>query len=134
MTSDPQFANIPLLSTFLKSFNRAYLGPPSSHKKERANGISGSGAEAEDTGTLPEDVKELVPPEVQGKMRELFVGYFNNASKTLVKGQIVRVPQVDRFNEVLTRSRNFSNRTSATMKLTSNQARSLRIANTPTSA
>lgn len=69
---DPQFINLPLLAAFLKSFSRTYLGPL-----------------PESLEALPEGVEELVPADIQAKMRELFVGYFNSASKTLVKGQIV---------------------------------------------
>lgn len=70
MTNDPQFSNMPLLTSFLKTFGRAYLGPKADEQ-------------------LPEGVEELVPPEMQKKMRELFTNYFNSASKALVKGQTV---------------------------------------------
>lgn len=75
MTSDAQYTNIPLISTFLKHFNRAYLGP--SPPKE-----------GEAPETLPEGVEELVPAEVQKQMRDMLVKYFDTASKTLVKGQL----------------------------------------------
>lgn len=72
MSGDPQFINLPLIAAFLKSFSRTYLGPlPDSAE------------------ILPEGMEELVPTDIQAKMRELFIGYFNAASKTLVKGQIV---------------------------------------------
>ncbi|EJT53100.1 hypothetical protein A1Q1_00107 [Trichosporon asahii var. asahii CBS 2479] len=71
MTNDPQFSNMPLLTSFLKTFGRAYLGPKPDKADEQ----------------LPEGVEELVPPEMQKKMRELFTNYFNSASKALVKGQ-----------------------------------------------
>lgn len=73
MTNDPQFSNMPLLTSFLKTFGRAYLGPKPDKADEQ----------------LPEGVEELVPPEMQKKMRELFTNYFNSASKALVKGQTV---------------------------------------------
>lgn len=84
MNGDPQYTNLPLLSTFLKYFSRAYLGP----KPEGPHGKD---------EPLPEGMAELIPVEVQEKMRELFVGYFNGASKTLVKDQIVSIslPQID---------------------------------------
>lgn len=83
MTSDAQYTNIPLISTFLKHFNRAYLGPAPSKEGEAPD-------------TLPEEVEELVPAEVQRKMRDLFVKYFDTASKNLVKGQIASVTGVFR--------------------------------------
>lgn len=81
MTGDPQYGNIPLLAAFLKSFGRAYLGPQPT--------------EGEVAQELPEGIEELIPQEVQKKMRELFINYFETASKTLVKGQMVcymRIP------------------------------------------
>lgn len=86
MTNDPTFVNLPLLTTFLKHFDRAYLG---------ATAESGSGAK--DDGSyanggqekLPSGVEELVPADGRQTVRSMFVGYFNSASKTLVKGQVV---------------------------------------------
>jgi regulator of nonsense transcripts 2 len=80
MTGDPQFANLPLLSTFLKHFYRTYLG------------VQDKAGEQEPTSSsdLPEGVKELVPIGLQKEFRDLFVGYFAAASKTLVKGHLVR--------------------------------------------
>lgn len=80
MTGDPQYSNIPVIASFLKAFSRPYLGPQTT-KNGEPNIMT--------EGQLPEGVEELVPPEVQKKMRELFVSYFETASKTLVKGQIV---------------------------------------------
>jgi len=77
MTGDPQFSNIPLITAFLKAFSRAYLG---SQSKD---------GETTPEDKLPADMEELIPVEVQKKMRELFVSYFETASKTLVKGQMV---------------------------------------------
>lgn len=73
MTNDPQFSNMPLLTSFLKTFSRSYLGAKGDAEDEQ----------------LPEGVEELVPADMQKKMRELFNNYFNSASKALVKGQIV---------------------------------------------
>lgn len=80
MSNDPQYSNMPLLATFLKSYNRAYLGPQPP--------ADGSATEA-----LPAGVEELMPAEVQKSMRALFTTYFQTASKTLVKGQMVGVEQ-----------------------------------------
>jgi regulator of nonsense transcripts 2 len=85
MTGDPQFANLPLLSTFLKHFNRSYLGA-----EEKAEG-------------LPEGMTELVPIGLQKEFREMFVGYFTAASKTLVKGHLVRCHRLWAYLQWLTR-------------------------------
>ncbi|ODN80903.1 hypothetical protein L202_03029 [Cryptococcus amylolentus CBS 6039] len=101
MTNDPQFNNLPLLSTFLKYFGRAYLG--SKHNNESING-SDATAEEQTKEELPEGVTELVPVEVQKKMRELFAGYFNTTSRTLVKGQIKLLEQDKRNHEAYIKS------------------------------
>ena len=90
MTGDAQFANLPLLSTFLKHFNRAYLGDSGKHTKE--NGDAGSAVNGDVNGTeLPEGVEDLIPIGVQKDFREMFQAYFAGASKTLIKGQMVSV-------------------------------------------
>ncbi|WVQ73762.1 hypothetical protein IAR50_003342 [Cryptococcus sp. DSM 104548] len=101
MANDPQFYNLPLLSTFLKYFGRAYLG--SKHSNESSNG-SNAAAEEQRKEELPEGIEEFVPVEVQRKMRELFVGYFNTTSKTLVKGQIKLLEQDKRNHEAYIKS------------------------------
>ena len=91
MTNDPQFGYIPLMATFLKHFNRSYLGPqPKVAATQDDVQVDGVSPLMEEPTSLPEGVKELIPEVVQEKMREMFVGYFNSASKTLVKGQVVR--------------------------------------------
>lgn len=79
MSGDPQYTNIPLLAAFLKSFSRVYLGPR----------LQDGGEKAQSEESLPEGVQELVPVATQDKFREMFTTYFNGASKTLIKGQVV---------------------------------------------
>ncbi|WVW79596.1 hypothetical protein I302_101565 [Kwoniella bestiolae CBS 10118] len=114
MTGDTQYTNLPLLTTFLKYFVRAYLGPtPIPIKNGQSNGDS---AEKEQ---LLEDVTELIPVEVQKKMRELFENYFNTASKTLVKGQIRLLEQDRRNHEAYIKSGEiFEDRQQAYEKMT----------------
>ncbi|WVR08877.1 hypothetical protein IAU60_005936 [Kwoniella sp. DSM 27419] len=94
MTGDPQYVNLPLISTFLKYFGRAYLGP----QRNAESAIEGG------KDDLSGDVVDLVPVEIQKKMRELFEGYFNAASKTLVKGQIKLLEQDKRNHEAYIKS------------------------------
>jgi hypothetical protein len=75
MSNDPQYSNIPLLTTFLKSFQRPYLG---------AESLS-----LEMAMTNEED--ELVPASYREKFRKVFTDYFKAASKVLVKGHTVCV-------------------------------------------
>ncbi|KAK6906386.1 hypothetical protein I203_100371 [Kwoniella mangroviensis CBS 8507] len=114
MTGDTQYTNLPLLTTFLKYFVRAYLGPiPSSSKTTQING------DATETVPLPEGVTELIPVEVQKKMRDLFENYFNSASKTLVKGQIRLLEQDRRNHEAYIKSGEiFEDRQQAYEKMT----------------
>ncbi|RSH95137.1 hypothetical protein EHS25_000223 [Saitozyma podzolica] len=105
MSGDPQFNNIPLVASFLKYFNRAYLGPAQLAKDSKAEQPSGTPAvETEESEQLPADMTEMVPVEIQWKMRELVVGYFQNAGKTLVKGQIKLLEQDKRNHEAYIKS------------------------------
>jgi hypothetical protein len=115
MTNDPQYNNMPLVAAFLKAFTRAYLGPQTK--------------EGDAPETLPDDLQELIPVEVQKKMRELFVSYFEGASKTLVKGQTVSFHSLP----LLADCRNFLNKISVTTRRTSSSARSLRTGSMRTS-
>jgi regulator of nonsense transcripts 2 len=110
MTGDPQFTNIPLLSTFLKHFSRAYLGEPSS-KVEDGN-----------TNSDTSPGEELIPSTVQAAFKEMFIGYFNSASKTLVKGQIVSC-SLDQSHAAHAARRNFSSKINVIMRRTSSRER-----------
>ncbi|WVN87840.1 uncharacterized protein L203_103035 [Cryptococcus depauperatus CBS 7841] len=102
MSNDPQYVHLPLLSTFLKYFGRAYLGPNPLQLNQETSG-SDRAVEAA-TDYLNGPVAELVPVEVQKKMRELFVNYFNTASKTLVKGHVKVLEQDKRNHEAYIKS------------------------------
>ncbi|ORY33038.1 armadillo-type protein [Naematelia encephala] len=105
MTGDPQYTNYPLLAYFLKYFGRAYLGPQETTQPS-GEGVSSNGVAhaTEESDALPEGVEELVPKELQVEMRKTFVGYFNSASKTLVKGQIKLLEQDKRNHEAYIKS------------------------------
>ena len=83
MSGDPQFANLPLMITFLKNYARAFLGPLP--VKDDPNAAAEDGNRA----TLPAGVDELIPAELQEGFRSLFNSYFDTASKTLAKGHMV---------------------------------------------
>lgn len=86
MTNDPQYNNIPLLITFLKSYKRPYLGP--------------SLAE----GPIVGSSDELVPVDVQSDFTKLFEAYFDKASKALVKGHSRLLEQGKRNHEAYIKS------------------------------
>ena len=74
----------------MKHFSRVYLGPHALADPAQ-DGVQPNGVQ-DDSGysdALPEGMEELIPKETQKAMREMLVGYFNSASRTLVKGQIV---------------------------------------------
>lgn len=113
MTGDPQYSNLPLITTFLKYFGRAYLGDNPVLSK------AADGANEDEVETLPENVTELVPPEIQKQMWQLFVNYFNTASKTLVKGQLKLLEQDKRNHEAYIKSGEiFEDRQQAYEKMT----------------
>ena len=117
MTDDPQFTNLPLLTYFLKHLGRVYMG---------------SMGEATSNDEAAEPMEELAPKAIQTSVRDLFLGYFNNASKTLVKGQIVS--SLFPLALQLLIERNCSSRTNATMRHTSSREKSSKTANTLMSA
>lgn len=125
MSNDPQYNNIPLLVTFLKSYKRAYLGLDE----------QGDTAAAVKEGS-PEE--ELVPTAFREKFRKAFEDYFVTAGKALVKGQTVSsdVSLIDtdrtRLTLLVVFCRNCSSRTSGTRKLISKQEKSLRTVSTHT--
>ena len=90
MSDDPHFINLPLIATFLKHFNRAYLGPASDSCEARVVAHQNGDVRVNgDHGEAAENLSELVHEETQKAMRDMHVSYFKTASKTLVKGQIV---------------------------------------------
>nr|XP_018259411.1 uncharacterized protein I303_08339 [Kwoniella dejecticola CBS 10117]OBR81569.1 hypothetical protein I303_08339 [Kwoniella dejecticola CBS 10117] len=114
MTGDPQFTNLPLISTFLKYFARPYLGPNTTSAQNGESDTNGS-----EKDSLPQGITELIPIEVQKKMRELFENYFSSASKTLVKGQIRLLEQDRRNHEAYIKSGEiFEDRQQAYEKMT----------------
>jgi regulator of nonsense transcripts 2 len=76
MSNDPQYNNIPLLVTFLKSYKRAYLG-----LDEQGDAVATANEDSAD--------EELVPATFREKFRRVFEDYFKTAGKALVKGQTV---------------------------------------------
>ena len=91
MSDDPQFINLPLVATFLKHFSRAYLGPANDSHATRVGARTNGDERPNGNSEIAIDItSELVPEETQKAMRDMHVSYFNTASKTLVKGQIVR--------------------------------------------
>lgn len=97
LSGDPQLGSLPLLTTFLKSYARPFLGiSPSPVNVKQQNGTSEetAGADmAEQTGAdevIPES-EELVEPEVRERFKKMCEGYYDNVAKKLVREHDVRL-------------------------------------------
>lgn len=84
MTNDPQYNNIPLLVTFLKSYKTVYLG------------AAATGVDMQDEGEVDE---ELVAAEYTAQFRSAFETYYKTCSKALYKGQVKLLEQDKRNQE-----------------------------------
>jgi regulator of nonsense transcripts 2 len=92
LSNDPTLSSLPLLTTFLKSYSRPYLGivPPTSTKQVSADSepgtLSDSVANSDANGiaqVLNED-QELVEQETRERFKRMCEGYFESVSKKLV--------------------------------------------------
>lgn len=90
LSNDPTLSSLPLLSIFLKSYSRPYLGltPPQSKQisAETEPGTLSStttnAAQGEFPTLLHED-KELVEQEIRDRFKRMCEGYFDSVSKKL---------------------------------------------------
>ncbi|KAH9832305.1 ARM repeat-containing protein [Rhodofomes roseus] len=133
LSNDPTLSSLPLLSTFLKSFARPYLGitPPASAKQISASSEPGTlssaatdEANARVNGAFPALVKEedeLVEKEVRDRFKKMCEGYFENVARKLVH-EHNRLQEQDRRNhEAYIRSGEiFEDRQQAYEKMTKN--------------
>lgn len=85
LSSDPLYTSLPLFSTFLKSYSRLYLGPPPSSPSS-ASVLDPKPGEQLSNG--PEE-EELVPLDLQRRLRSLFAAYYEGLSKVVTKGRVV---------------------------------------------
>ncbi|KAH9915683.1 ARM repeat-containing protein [Fomitopsis serialis] len=131
LSNDPTLSSLPLLSTFLKSFARPYLGitPPSTAKQISASSEPGTlssaatdEANAKVNGAFPALVKEeeeLVEKEIRDRFKKMCEGYFENVSKKLVQEHNRLQDQDKRNHEAYIRSGEiFEDRQQAYEKMT----------------
>nr|GAT56787.1 nonsense-mediated mRNA decay factor [Mycena chlorophos] len=102
LSNDPTLSSLPLLSTFLKSYSRPYLGivPPSPAKQQVAADAGKASDQANDTGAFPvlgKEEDELVEQEIRDRFKRMCEGYFENVSKKLVI-EHTRLQEQDRRN------------------------------------
>ena len=105
MANDPQFTNLPLIAAFLKHYSRAYLGFQGQESCTSERGPTNGTTDVEGEGVGSQEIlEEFVPKDTQNAMKEMFVAYFNSASKTLVKGQIKLLEQDKKNHEAYIKS------------------------------
>ncbi|EPQ57610.1 ARM repeat-containing protein [Gloeophyllum trabeum ATCC 11539] len=107
LSNDPTLSSLPLLSTFLKSYSRPYLGivAPAAHAKQisaasepgtlSGQAQNGSGAGME-TGAVDED-EELVEKDIRDRFKRMCEMYFETVAKKLVI-EHKRLQEQDRKN------------------------------------
>ena len=83
LSNDPSLSSLPLLTTFLKTYSRPYLGitaPLSS--KTTTNGDPAENG-IKDTEIISE-AEESVEKDIRDRFKRMCEGYFQNVSKKLV--------------------------------------------------
>ncbi|KAL7411066.1 armadillo-type protein [Mrakia frigida] len=89
LASDPLYTSLPLFTSFLKSYGRVYLGPPSVASDPSQDPIPGEAPPAVE--------EELVPVEMQKRLKALFDAYYEGLGKVVTRGR-VRLQQQDLKN------------------------------------
>ncbi|KAH7925540.1 ARM repeat-containing protein [Leucogyrophana mollusca] len=91
LSNDPTLSSLPLLSTFLKSYSRPFLGltPPQTKQisAEAEAGTLSSHTASETRGAFPaifNEEEELVEQDLRDRFKRMCEGYFENVSKKLV--------------------------------------------------
>ncbi|KZT65935.1 ARM repeat-containing protein [Daedalea quercina L-15889] len=131
LSNDSTLSSMPLLSTFLKSFARPYLGitPPATSKQISASSEPGTlssaatdEANAKVNGAFPALTKEedeLVEKEIRDRFKKMCEGYFENVAKKLVNEHNRLQEQDKRNHEAYIRSGEiFEDRQQAYEKMT----------------
>ncbi|KIJ67888.1 hypothetical protein HYDPIDRAFT_147949 [Hydnomerulius pinastri MD-312] len=104
LSNDPSLSSLPLLSTFLKSYSRAYLGLTPPQAKQISNdaepGTLSTAASGDYQGAFPallHEEEELVEQDIRDRFKRMCEGYFDNVAKKLVI-EHKRLQEQDRRN------------------------------------
>ncbi|KAI0260818.1 ARM repeat-containing protein [Gloeopeniophorella convolvens] len=108
LSNDPSLSSMPLLTTFLKSYARPFLGlvPPAAAKQIAAGAEPGTlaadASESADSSAFPSlgtesEDDELVEKEIRDRFKKMCEGYFENVAKKLVI-EHKRLQEQDRRN------------------------------------
>ncbi|KIY53966.1 ARM repeat-containing protein [Fistulina hepatica ATCC 64428] len=126
LSNDPSLSSLPLLSTFLKSYSRPFLGISYSSTTQQVSADTDAGElsakiQAEQTTVFPSlgNENELVEQDIRDRFRRMCEGYFENVCRKLVI-EHKRLQEQDRRNhEVYIRSGEiFEDRQQAYEKMT----------------
>lgn len=94
LSNDPSLSSLPLLTTFLRSYSRPYLGitPPQFLKAAANEDVNEHGTEhgAKDNESPITETEELVEKDIRDRFKRMCEGYFQNVSKKLVVEHNVR--------------------------------------------
>lgn len=84
MSNDPSLSSLPLLTIFLRSYSRPYLGiTPPQLPKAATNGDANEHGTQDNESVIPE-LEELVEKDIRDRFKRMCEGYFQNVSKKLV--------------------------------------------------
>ena len=90
LSNDPSLSSLPLLTTFLKSYSRPYLGiAPPQTSKLATNGVATADGTDDTEKAIPE-TEELVEKDIRDRFKRMCEGYFQNVSKKLIIEHNVR--------------------------------------------
>lgn len=93
LSNDPTLSSLPLLTTFLKSYSRPFLGivPPTPSKQisvdAEPGSLSGNQLNVQDGNHFPSlanGEEELVEQDIRDRFKRMCEGYFDNVCKKLV--------------------------------------------------
>lgn len=110
LSNDPTLSSLPLLSTFLKSYARPYLGiaPPTAKQQISDNVEPGnlapvtqqqSSATSDNFPELGREEDELVEKEIRTRFKKMCEGYFDSVSKKLVmEHKVIHRPSAPSLN------------------------------------
>ena len=84
LSGDPSLSSLPLLTTFLKSYSRPYLGSTLPQSSKAATNGDASTNGTNDAENVITETEELVEKDIRDRFRRMCEGYFQNVSKKLI--------------------------------------------------
>ncbi|KAG9035197.1 hypothetical protein FRB95_011931 [Tulasnella sp. JGI-2019a] len=103
LSGDPTLSSLPLLSTFLKSYARPFLGiTPAASTKKQASTPSDAGDMSTPAETVAEletinEDEELIEKDIRDRFKKMCHGYYDNVVKKLLK-EHEKLQEQDRRN------------------------------------